>query len=97
MNVVEEFVTPEEEQALVSLLKWDNEGSQLKQRQVQHFGYEFRYGLNDVDDKMPLENGIPSECNFLPLRLTKRGNSKWNFHPEQLTVNRYLPGQGEFG
>lgn len=94
MIVLEDFVTPEEEQSLVEFLKWDDDVAQLKQRQVQHFGYAFRYGLNDVDDEMPLERGIPPVCDFLLPRLTKRGHSKWNFHPDQLTVNRYLPGQG---
>lgn len=66
----------------------------LKHRQVQHFGYTFRYGTNDVDDQAPLKQRIPKECDFLPGRLTRRGFSKWNFCPDQLTVNRYLPGQG---
>lgn len=95
MIVLEEFVSPEEERALVEFLKWDDQGAQLKQRQVQHFGYAFRYGLNDVDDEAPLENGIPPICDFLQPRLSKRGHSKWNFRPDQLTVNRYLPGQGK--
>ncbi|XP_034243811.1 alkylated DNA repair protein alkB homolog 8 [Thrips palmi] len=94
MIVLEDFVTLEEEAALVQFLKWNDQEGQLKQRQVQHFGYEFRYGLNDVDDETPLENGIPPICDFLQPRLATRGHSKWNFHPDQLTVNRYLPGQG---
>ncbi len=64
----------------------------MKQRQVQHFGFEFRYGSNDVDRQKPLEQKIPEQCDFLQDRLKKRGFSKWNFYPDQLTVNRYLPG-----
>lgn len=94
--VLEEFITVEEEDNLVKFLVWDSpdQGTQLKQRQVQHFGYEFRYGTNDVDEKCPLKQGIPEQCDFLHSRLNKRGFSQWNFFPEQLTVNRYLPGHG---
>lgn len=94
--VLEDFITSDEEEILVKLLSWDDpiQGQQLKQRQVQHFGFEFRYGSNDVDKQKPLAQKIPDQCDFLQNRLKKRGFSKWNFYPDQLTVNRYLPGQG---
>lgn len=66
----------------------------MKHRQVQHFGYAFRYGTNDVDCESPLEHGIPQQLSFLHDRLVKQRAVKENFIPDQMTVNRYLPGQG---
>jgi alkylated DNA repair protein alkB family protein 8 len=67
----------------------------MKHRAVRHFGYEFKYGINNVDPDEPLEEGIPGECHeFLKRAL----NEKLVAHfPDQLTVNRYLPGQGGWG
>jgi len=64
----------------------------LKHRDVQHFGYEFRYGSNDVDPNCPLERGIPPECDIIWNNLREHG---MDIEPDQLTVNYYKPGQGE--
>jgi len=46
--IFDDFVTEEEGQALVKSL---DEGTweKLLNRRVQHFGYEFKYGTNNVD------------------------------------------------
>ena len=65
----------------------------LKHRRVRHFGYEFRYSTNDVDPSQPLvDDPIPSACQPLLDRLVADG--RVSERPDQLTVNRYLPGQG---
>lgn len=46
--VYEEFVTREEEKAMIKKIdsgKW----IKLLKRRVQHFGFEFKYGANNVD------------------------------------------------
>jgi len=65
----------------------------LKHRRVKHYGYEFIYGINNVDRDKPLNEGIPITCEEL---LTELVNSHHiSCRPDQLTVNQYLPGQGE--
>ena len=70
----------------------DPTGQSLKHRRVRHFGYEFRYSTNDVDSSQPLLNDpIPSLCDPLLQRLLT--DERISNLPDQLTVNRYLPGQ----
>ena len=70
-------------------------GKTLKHRKVKHYGYEFRYDTNNVDKNCPLNESIPSECNFLLDRLASRNCNILSTFPDQLTVNQYQPGQGE--
>lgn len=59
---------------------------------MRHFGYEFKYGSNSVDKDNPLPFGIPEALNGIVRRIVEQG---WMpVPPDQLTVNRYLPGQG---
>lgn len=68
-------------------------GQTLKHRQVKHFGYEFLYCNNNVDKSKPLLNQkIPDECDILWSRLGEK--IPVDKRPDQLTVNKYLPGQG---
>lgn len=92
--VLNDFITEEEEQQYMKLFDWTEvvESSSLKNRQVKHFGYEFRYGSNDVDLSNPLEEKIPEECDILWDRLKEYGLDIGI--PDQLTVNKYSPGQG---
>ena len=69
------------------------ERSELKHRQVKHFGYEFKYGINDVDVNDPLPQGIPKVCSLFLQRALATGHV--THYPDQLTVNQYQPGQGE--
>lgn len=64
--------------------------SQLKHRQVKHFGYEFEYGRNIVDPDKPIAP-IPQDYNFLQTMFDKHGHE---YTYDQLTINKYLPGQG---
>lgn len=64
--------------------------SQLKHRQVNHFGYEFEYGTNTVNSDRPI-SPIPQDYKFLQTLFDKHGH-KYTY--DQLTINKYLPGQG---
>lgn len=91
LHLIENFITETEERELLKLFDWIEE-SNLKNRQVKHYGYEFRYGSNDVDLDNPLIEKIPPECDALWERLKGHGI---DFRiPDQLTVNKYIPGQG---
>jgi len=62
----------------------------LKHRQVKHFGYKFEYGTNMVNfDKLIAP--IPQEYKFLQTLFNKHGHK---YIYDQLTINKYLPGQG---
>lgn len=91
--LINDLITPEEEEAFIKLFDFkEDKESNLKNRQVKHYGYEFRYGSNDVDLSSPLHEKIPEECDLLWRRLRKHG---LEVVPDQLTVNKYAPGQGK--
>lgn len=99
--VLEDFITEAEEQRLVDLVEW-NDGnasanSVLKHRQVKHFGYQFRYDTNNVDAQQPLADAqIPTECDFLWSKaIASAAMPQLGNRPQQLTVNKYEPGQGK--
>lgn len=103
LMLIEHFVDADEEIELLAHVKNDASVTcaPLKHRNVQHFGYEFRYGNNDVDVTAPLiERPIPSLCssfwNRLNALLVANSNIQldYGFNPDQLTVNTYEPGQG---
>jgi len=95
LKVLETFVSIEEEIELLGLFDWaencDSEGA-MKHRQVKHFGYEFNYNTNNIDPTDPLEAKIPELCLDICQRAVDEGIL--DVLPDQLTVNRYLPGQG---
>lgn len=74
----------------------EQNNSVLKHRQVKHFGYAFRYDTNNVDvDKPLVDNEIPEKCQFLWEKLKKQQINEVSIEPpQQLTVNKYDPGQG---
>ncbi|KAJ2950413.1 hypothetical protein O0L34_g8655 [Tuta absoluta] len=92
LSILEDFITQDEEKELITLFDWIDKSSNLKNRQVKHYGYEFRYGSNDVDLTSPLIEKIPEQCDVLWRRLREKGFDLGV--PDQLTVNKYEPGQG---
>lgn len=97
--LIENCISPELEQQLMENLEWSeaDQGSdgKLKNRKVQHFGYEFIYGSNNVDPECPLlDRKIPDACEEIWTYLGSKCPSFASFRPEQLTVNRYEPGNG---
>lgn len=97
--ILEDFITKDEESMLIDIIKWDKVDEQsnsvLKHRQVEHFGYEFRYDTNNVDINSPLnDKKIPKQCDFLWNRI-KEKHEIFKEPPHQLTVNKYEPGQGK--
>ena len=64
----------------------------MKNRRVKHYGYEFRYGTNDVDETKPLNEKIPTVCDRLLDKCINSGII--GVKPDQLTINFYEPGQG---
>ncbi|XP_011691611.1 PREDICTED: alkylated DNA repair protein alkB homolog 8 isoform X2 [Wasmannia auropunctata] len=93
LTLIENFITEEQEGTLLGALDWDDcesVSSQLKHRQVKHFGYEFEYGTNIVDPNKPIAP-IPQDYKFLQALFDKHGHK---YAYDQLTINKYLSGQG---
>ncbi|XP_043681844.1 alkylated DNA repair protein alkB homolog 8-like isoform X2 [Vespula pensylvanica] len=94
LKLIEDFIDEKEEKLLLNIVDWTNMGSfssDLKQRKVKHFGYEFQYHSNKVDPNLPIMP-IPEECSFLQDLFKKHGCGTYDY--DQLTINHYLPGQG---
>uniref|UniRef100_A0A8C8DZG6 AlkB homolog 8, tRNA methyltransferase n=1 Tax=Oryzias sinensis TaxID=183150 RepID=A0A8C8DZG6_9TELE len=98
LALVEHFVSPEEEAQLLNVIDWSpTQGDvtaqkSLKHRRVKHYGFEFRYDINNVDKDKPLAAGLPDECVPILQRCVEQGHT--NVLPDQLTVNQYESGQG---
>ena len=48
LYVWDDFITIEEEKSMIDSID-EGEWTKLLNRRVQHFGYEFKYGTNNVD------------------------------------------------
>ncbi|GFO09157.1 alkylated DNA repair protein alkb homolog 8 [Plakobranchus ocellatus] len=95
--IVEEFVSEAMEKTLIDLMDLETDDKYedptvMKHRKVKHFGFEFKYSINDVDIKDPLPKGIPDICHEFLQKALERGLI--NHFPDQLTINSYQPGQG---
>ena len=67
-------------------------GKDLKHRWVRHYGFEFNYDTNNVDENSPMQEPIPDYLNPLITRMINVGVLQRR--PDQLTINAYKPGQG---
>ncbi|XP_055529648.1 alkylated DNA repair protein alkB homolog 8 [Wyeomyia smithii] len=95
--LIPDFVDERLESELLHIVKCTDDvevGGSLKNRRVQHFGYEFLYGRNNVDRRKPLAQNIPAICDQLWEKLRLDRPTFGGFIPNQLTVNSYEPGQG---
>lgn len=94
--LLKDFITDEYAAEIMSSINWDSGGrdqeKELKHRKVKHYGYEFKYSINNVDPDDPLEEGIPQVYKKLLDKALETGHVK--FYPDQLTINQYQPGQG---
>ncbi|XP_077490587.1 tRNA (carboxymethyluridine(34)-5-O)-methyltransferase alkbh8 isoform X1 [Amblyomma americanum] len=94
LTLIKDAISEDEEMVLAQLIQWGEpeESHTLRHREVRHFGYAFDYKLQGVQKDAPLPNGIPDECASFLGRLIATGHLSQL--PDQLTVTRYLPGQG---
>lgn len=96
--LLENFITDDEQEILVreiNILDDQAVDGHLKHRIVKHFGYEFIYGKNNVDPEQPLDRKIPSYFHETIFNRLYSMQPEFSKHiPDQMTVNRYEPGQG---
>jgi alkylated DNA repair dioxygenase AlkB len=84
LRCVQDFITEDEEQALMEVIDHQPWLNDLKRR-VQHYGYKYDYKARAVTDDAYLGS--------LPDWITPVAQ-KLSFKPDQTIVNEYLPGQG---
>ena len=90
LSVLPEFITKQEEQALLECLDQEPWMSDLKRR-VQHYGYRYDYRARKIDRSMHL-GPLPEWTSGIVDRLGTTGI--FPNRCDQLIVNEYLPGQG---
>lgn len=93
LEIHPDFVTEKEENAIIDSLDWSKLSSDLKHRQVLHFGKKFNYGSNTISND---ENQVidPLPQSWTPMLQKSLGLGLQTRLPDQCTVNRYLPGHG---
>ncbi|CAD8149645.1 unnamed protein product [Paramecium octaurelia] len=91
LYLIHDFITPEYEKYILDLID-KQEWSKLKQRRVQHYGYEFIYGDNTVNINQPADKHIPAFLEDVRAKVSDLIKPQPEIN--QLTVNEYLPGMG---
>lgn len=91
LYLIDDIVTREEENELLQMIdsgKWEK----LNNRRVQHHGFQFKYGRNQID-KEENKGSIPEYFNKLLNNLQKIEILK-GLSFDQLTINDYFAGNG---
>ncbi len=91
LYLVDEIVTREEENELLQMIdsgKWEK----LNNRRVQHHGFQFKYGRNQID-KEENKGSIPQYFDKL-LNNLQRIEILKGLSFDQLTINDYFAGNG---
>lgn len=91
LYLFDDIVTREEENELLQMIdsgKWEK----LNNRRVQHHGFQFKYGRNQID-KEENKGSIPEYFNKLLNNLQKIEILK-GLSFDQLTINDYFAGNG---
>jgi alkylated DNA repair dioxygenase AlkB len=88
--LIPNFITKEEEQYLIDEIN-NNEWDTSLTRLTQHYGYKYNYKSRNITEEDYL-GPIPDWFDFFieKTRLTKLIKQK----PDQIIINRYLPGEG---
>jgi alkylated DNA repair dioxygenase AlkB len=90
LNYLPDFITPQEEVALINIIDQQPWLTDLKRR-VRHYGWKYDYTARRVDETMrlgPLPNWLMDYCK----RLYNGGY--FPKLPDQVIINEYMPGQG---
>lgn len=88
LQLVEDFLTAEEEDTLLACIQNEAWNTSLSRR-TQHYGYVYDYTTKEAAVKAP---PIPTWCDFVVERLLE--THVLTQRPDQLIVNEYTCGQG---
>lgn len=86
LKIIENFITPEEEQQLLEQINQEDWNNSLSRR-TQHYGYEYSYSVKNQATKT---KDIPKWMNSILKRIEQETNFAFN----QVIINEYQPGQG---
>ena len=90
LTLIEDYISEEEERALISQIDNQNWLNDLRRR-VQHYGYKYDYKTRRIDISMKI-GSLPNWGIKIAERLFHEGIFKRS--PDQLIVNEYQIGQG---
>ncbi|KAL0051627.1 hypothetical protein WJX82_010933 [Trebouxia sp. C0006] len=89
LTLIQDFVSEEEEQALLGCAE-EGQWETLARRRVCHFGYKFEYQSRNVDPQKPIQQ-FPAALQPVVERLQHLQDMP---QVDQCTVNEYSPGVG---
>jgi len=88
LSLIEDFITNKEGDELIKIINTQEWNKKIK-RWTQHYGFEYDYKNRSIQKKtLP----IPNWLNPIILKITQKGIIKEI--PNQIIINRYLPGEG---
>jgi alkylated DNA repair dioxygenase AlkB len=90
LTYVEDFISPEQESDLVSIIDSQPWLIDLKRR-VQHYGYRYNYKSRSVDISLYLGD-LPNWLLVIAEQLKQE--NYLNILPDQVIINEYQPSQG---
>lgn len=90
LTILEKFISKDEERELVKTIKQQKWSKKLK-RWTQHYGYEYDYTTRVITKDSYLGE-LPEWANKTINKIMK--TKLINNNPDQIIVNRYVPGEG---
>jgi alkylated DNA repair dioxygenase AlkB len=90
LTIIKDFINEHEENNLIASINLQKWNTKLK-RYTQHYGYEYNYKTRTITNKDYLGE-LPIWSNDIIKKIMDTGKIK--NPPDQIIVNRYLPGEG---
>ena len=90
LSIVKNFISDDEEKELLNIME-EQEWNGTLLRKSQHYGYRYNYKTKDIG-KEDYIGELPEWLDKYIFRIFKAGYI-YEF-PNQVTINRYLPGEG---
>jgi alkylated DNA repair dioxygenase AlkB len=90
LKIITKFITKEEEKILIKEINKNNWNDDLS-RLTQHYGYKYNYKNRNVKNSDYIGN-LPVWFEQIINKIKNINNI--NDDPEQIIINRYLPGEG---
>jgi len=90
LTIIPKFITKEEEQNLINEIK-NNEWNHDLSRLTQHYGYKYNYKTRNITDNDYIGD-LPDWISPFIDRI--KNTNLIEKSPDQIIINRYLPGEG---
>lgn len=90
LTLIENYISEEQEKELIEIINKNPYNKSLK-RYTQHYGYTYNYRSRSITDDDYLGD-IPDWLNNLATKILN--DNYISKLPDQVIINRYLPGEG---